>query len=79
MNPVISITSQGAMGAATASRLVGNGLEVRTNLSGRGPASAERAAKAGMKPVSEDEPAGADMLLSIVPPDYGITVTVHFI
>ncbi len=56
------------MGAATASRLVENGLEVRTNLSGRGAASAERAAKAGMKPVSEDELADSDFLLSIVPP-----------
>jgi putative dehydrogenase len=68
INPIISIMSQGAMGAATGSRLVENGLEVRTNLSGRGAASAERAAKAGMKPVSEDELCGADFLLSIVPP-----------
>ena len=68
MNPIISIMSQGAMGAATASRLVENGLEVRTNLSGRGAASAERAAKAGMKPVSDDELSSADFLLSIVPP-----------
>jgi len=68
MNPIISIMSQGAMGAATASRLVENGLEVRTNLSGRGAASGERAAKAGMKPVSDDELSSADFLLSIVPP-----------
>jgi 3-hydroxyisobutyrate dehydrogenase-like beta-hydroxyacid dehydrogenase len=62
------------MGAATASRLVENGLEVRTNLTGRGSASAERAAKAGMKPVSEDELAGADFLLSIVPPAEAISL-----
>jgi putative dehydrogenase len=68
MNPTISIMSQGAIGAATASRLVENGLEVRTNLSGRGAASAERAAKAGMKSVSDHELSGADFLLSIVPP-----------
>ena len=68
MNPIISIMAQGAMGAATASRLVENGLEVRTDLTGRSVASAERAAKAGMKAVSEDELAGADFLLSIVPP-----------
>jgi L-threonate 2-dehydrogenase len=60
--------AQGAMGAATASRLVEYGLEVWTNLSGRGPASAERAAKAAMKPVSEDDLVRADFLLSIVPP-----------
>ncbi len=68
MNPIISIMAQGAMGAATASRLVENGLEVRTDLTGRSAASAERAAKAGMKAVSDDELAGADFLLSIVPP-----------
>ena len=68
MNPIISIMAQGAMGAATASRLVENGFEVRTDLTGRSAASAERAAKAGMKAVSEDELAGADFLLSIVPP-----------
>ena len=68
MNPIISIMAQGAMGAATASRLVENGLEVRTDLTGRSAASAERAAKAGMKSVSEDELVGADFLLSIVPP-----------
>ena len=68
MNPIISIMAQGAMGAATASRLVENGLEVRTDLAGRSAASAERAAKAGMKAVSEDELVGADFLFSIVPP-----------
>ena len=74
MNPIISIMSQGAMGAATASRLVENGLEVRTNLSGRGAGSAERAAKAGMKPVSDDELSSADFLLSIVPPAEAVSL-----
>jgi L-threonate 2-dehydrogenase len=68
MNPIISIMAQGGMGAATASRLVQKGLEVRTDLTDRSAASAERAAKAGMKPVGEDELAGVDFLLSIVPP-----------
>jgi len=68
MNPVISVMAQGGMGAATASRLVEKGLEVRTDLTGRSAVSAERAAKAGMKTVSEDELAGADFLFSIVPP-----------
>jgi putative dehydrogenase len=68
MNPIVSIMAQGAMGAATGARLVEKGLEVRTDLTGRSAASAERAAKAGMKTVSEDELAGADFLLSIVPP-----------
>jgi L-threonate 2-dehydrogenase len=68
MNPTVSIMAQGAMGAATALRLVEKGLEVRTDLTGRSAASAERAAKAGMKTVGEDELAGVDFLLSIVPP-----------
>src|SRR5580658_2393076 len=68
MNPIVSIMAQGAMGAATGARLVEKGLEVRTDLTGRSAASAERAAKAGMKTVSEDELAGVDFLLSIVPP-----------
>jgi L-threonate 2-dehydrogenase len=68
MNPIISIMAQGGMGAATASRLVQKGLQVRTDLTGRSAASAERAAKAGMKPVREEELAGVDFFLSIVPP-----------
>ena len=50
MNPIISIMAQGGMGAATASRLVQKGLEVRTDLTGRSAVSAKRAAKAGMNP-----------------------------
>src|ERR1700677_2704321 len=68
MNPIISIMAQGGMGAATASRLVQKGLQVRTDLTGRSAASAERAAKAGMKPVREEELAAVDFFLSIVPP-----------
>jgi putative dehydrogenase len=68
MNPIVSIIAQGGMGAATAARLVEKGVEVRTLLSGRSAASAERASKAGMKAVSEDELTHADFLLSIVPP-----------
>jgi 3-hydroxyisobutyrate dehydrogenase-like beta-hydroxyacid dehydrogenase len=74
MNPIISIMAQGAMGAATAARLVEKGLEVRTDLTGRSAASAERAAKAGMKIVSEDVLAGPDFLLSIVPPSHAISL-----
>jgi L-threonate 2-dehydrogenase len=74
MNPIVSIMAQGAMGAGTAARLVEKGLEVRTDLTGRSTASAERAAKAGMKTVSEDELAGVDFLLSIVPPGDAISL-----
>ena len=68
MKPIVSIMAQGSMGAATGARLVENGIEVRTLVAGRSAASAERARKAGMKPISEDELVQADFLLSIVPP-----------
>ena len=68
MKPVVSIMAQGGMGAATAQRLTEHGVEVRTVTAGRSAASAERAKKAGMKSVSEDELIAADFILSIVPP-----------
>jgi 3-hydroxyisobutyrate dehydrogenase-like beta-hydroxyacid dehydrogenase len=68
MNPIVSILAQGGMGAATAQRLTENGIEVRTLLEGRSAASVERAIKAGMKGVSEDDFAAADFIFSIVPP-----------
>ena len=68
MNPIVSIMAQGGMGAATAARLVEKGVEVRTVLTGRSAASAERARKAGMTPVTEEELVAVDFILSIVPP-----------
>ena len=65
---IVSIMSQGQMGAATGARLVANGAEVRTLLAGRSPASVERAAKAGMDAVDEEAFVAADFILSIVPP-----------
>ena len=77
MKPVVSIMAQGGMGAATAARLSENGVEVRTVIAGRSAASAARAAKAGMKPVSEDELIAADFILSIVPPAEAIPLAKH--
>jgi 3-hydroxyisobutyrate dehydrogenase-like beta-hydroxyacid dehydrogenase len=68
MKTKIAVIAQGAMGAAVAARLVENGADVVTSLSGRGPASAQRAAEAGMRPVSDPELSSADLILSIVPP-----------
>ena len=48
MKPIVSIMAQGSMGAATAARLVENGVVVRTVVAGRSAASAERAKTAGM-------------------------------
>ncbi len=68
MKPIVSVIAQGAMGAGISARLVQNGVRVLTSLAGRSAASVERAKKAGVENVSDAEIAGADFLLSIVPP-----------
>lgn len=66
--PTIAVIAQGTMGAGVAARLTERGVHVVTSLSGRSPASAERAARAGMRDVPDAEIVAADMILSIVPP-----------
>ena len=68
MKPVVAVISAGAMGAAVAQRLTGNGIEVRTFLAGRSAATQDRARAAGMRLVDEAAIAQCDILLSIVPP-----------
>lgn len=68
MKPTIAVIAPGAMGAAVAARLVENGADVITSLSGRSQASAKRAADAGMRAVSDTDIPSADLILSIVPP-----------
>ena len=68
MNPTVAVVAQGAMGAGIGGRLVERGLRVVTSLAGRSEASAQRAAAAGMVPVSDQEMAKADFFLSILPP-----------
>ncbi len=68
MATTIAVVAQGAMGAAIGATLVEHGARVLTSLAGRGPASAKRAAAAGMIDATDAELAGADMILSIVPP-----------
>jgi L-threonate 2-dehydrogenase len=67
---VIGVIAQGMMGAGVGRRLHESGAEVRTLLTGRSEASAERARKAGMaRTASERELlSGADFFLSILPP-----------
>ena len=65
---VIALISPGAMGSAVAARLIAAGHTVLTSLDGRSPATLDRAAKAGMKDAPDDELAGCDIFLSIVPP-----------
>ena len=66
--PTIAVIAPGAMGSAIGARLVGHGARVLTSLEGRGPASRARAEAAGMAHADDAALAGADILLSIVPP-----------
>ena len=70
MGIVVAIIAQGSMGAGVGKRLHESGAEVRTLLSGRSAASAERARAAGMKPMASERDLldGADFFLSILPP-----------
>jgi len=71
MTITVAIMAQGTMGSGVGRRLHESGAEVRTLLSGRSGASAERAAAAGMKPMADERALldGADFFLSILPPD----------
>jgi L-threonate 2-dehydrogenase len=67
---VIAIIAQGMMGSGVGRRLHENGAEVRTLLSGRSTASAERARAGGMEAAADEKAllSGADFFLSILPP-----------
>jgi 3-hydroxyisobutyrate dehydrogenase-like beta-hydroxyacid dehydrogenase len=78
MQPTIAVIAQGAMGAGVAGRLVAHGAKVVTSLAGRSPASAERARQAGMTATSDQELAGADIFLSIVPPGEALALAERF-
>jgi putative dehydrogenase len=70
MSITVAVVAQGSMGAGVGKRLHEKGAEVRTLLSGRSAASAERARAAGMKPAADEKALldGADFFLSILPP-----------
>jgi putative dehydrogenase len=67
---VIGVIAQGMMGAGVGRRLHESGAEVRTLLTGRSAASAERAQAAGMVAAADERALleGADFFLSILPP-----------
>ncbi|HEX5320235.1 MAG TPA: DUF1932 domain-containing protein [Stellaceae bacterium] len=76
MGIVVAVVAQGKMGAGVGKRLHEKGAEVRTLLSGRSAASAERAKAAGMV-AAKDEKAlvdGADFFLSILPPGEAVAL-----
>ena len=68
MSTTIAILAPGAMGSAVARRLVDHGARVLTSLTGRSEATVQRAAAAGMVAADDADIAGADIILSIVPP-----------
>jgi 3-hydroxyisobutyrate dehydrogenase-like beta-hydroxyacid dehydrogenase len=70
MSITVAIIAQGSMGSGVGKRLHETGAEVRTLLSGRSAASAERARAAGMQPADDGKAllSGADFFLSILPP-----------
>ncbi len=68
MPPTVAVIAPGMMGSGVGGRLVENGIEVRTSLTGRSEATLARAKAAGMVGASDDQIAASDIILSILPP-----------
>lgn len=71
MGITIAVVAQGSMGSGVGKRLNERGATVRTLLSGRSAKSGERARAAGMQSAADEKALldGADVFLSILPPD----------
>jgi L-threonate 2-dehydrogenase len=78
MNPVVAVIAPGAMGAAVGKRLVEHGLKVLTSLQGRSAETVARAGAAGLAAASDDEIAGADFILSVLPPGDALPLAQRF-
>jgi 3-hydroxyisobutyrate dehydrogenase-like beta-hydroxyacid dehydrogenase len=80
MATTIAVIAQGEMGAGIGERLSAHGARVLTSLAGRSAASAARAQKAGMEPVSDDRRivAEADFLMSVIPPGEAVAFARRF-
>jgi 3-hydroxyisobutyrate dehydrogenase-like beta-hydroxyacid dehydrogenase len=74
MPPIVAVIAPGMMGSAVAARLTASGAQVRTSLTGRSAATVGRAKKAGMTDATDAELAGADFILSIVPPGEAVAL-----
>lgn len=70
-NPLtIALTAPGAMGAGIGARLTAHGCRVIVPLGERSQASLDRARKAGMDHAAWEELGQADMILSVVSPEF---------
>jgi len=78
MSPVVAVIAPGMMGAAVGKRLVDHGLKVLTSLKGRSAETAERASATGMISVEDEEIAGSDFILSILPPGDAVSLAQRF-
>lgn len=74
MPPTVAVIATGAMGAAIGARLHENGVRVISLLDGRSEASRKRAADAGIANTDEAGVAGADVILSVVPPGEAVAL-----
>jgi L-threonate 2-dehydrogenase len=75
--PVVAIIAPGAMGAGVGKRLTDRGATVLTSLAGRSAATVARAKAAGMASASDEEIAGTDFVLSILPPGDALALAQH--
>lgn len=75
----VAVIGAGAMGAGIGARLASRGATVLTPLDGRSAATRQRAEAAGMIATDLAGMAGADLILSIVPPERGAAVVDHML
>jgi 3-hydroxyisobutyrate dehydrogenase-like beta-hydroxyacid dehydrogenase len=78
MTPVVAVIAPGAMGAAVGKRLFDSGVKVLTSLQDRSQETIARAKAAGMAAASDKEIAGADFILSILPPGDALALAQRF-
>lgn len=76
--PTIAVIAPGAMGSAVGRQLTEQGASVLTFTEGRSERSVARAKQAGMTPASLPEIAGAELILSIVPPAEAVALALKF-
>jgi L-threonate 2-dehydrogenase len=79
MTPVVTVIAPGMMGAGVGKRLADNGLKVLTSLGGRSEETIARAKTVGMVAASDEEIAGSDFILSILPPGDAVSLAQRFV